>query len=98
MIAALDALADPPGGIGGKAKPALRIELLDRVDQSEIAFFDQIEQSEAAIGVVLRDIHHQPQIVLDHLLTCGEIAALRQTRVVDFLSGRQQRLWPISLK
>ena len=32
----------PPRRIGGEAKPALRVELFQGVDQAEIAFFDQI--------------------------------------------------------
>ena len=91
---ALDALADPPGGIGGEAKPALRIELLDGVDQPEIAFFDQVEQRESAVAVVLGDVDHQPQVVLDHLLARGEIPAARQPRVVQLLLRAEELAVP----
>ena len=39
---AFDRLPYPPRRIGGEAKPALRVELFQGVDQAEIAFFDQI--------------------------------------------------------
>ncbi len=65
---AFDALADPPSGIGGEAESAFGIEFLERVDQAEIAFFDQVQQLQSTAGVVLGDVHNQPQIVFDHLL------------------------------
>ena len=87
---ALDALADPPGGVGRETEAALRIELLQRVNQPEVAFLDQVQQLQAATDVVLGDIHHQPQVVLDHLLACGEIPLPHQARVAHFLLDAQQ--------
>ena len=87
---ALDALANPPGGIGRKAKPSLRVEFFDGVDQAEIALLDQIEQRHPAIGVVLGDVHHQAQVVLDHALTRAEITGLGQTRAVQLLLRAQE--------
>jgi hypothetical protein len=40
----LDVLADPPGGVGGKAEAALGIELFEGVDESQIALLDEVEQ------------------------------------------------------
>jgi hypothetical protein len=65
----LDVLADPPGGIGRKAEAAFRVELVQGVDQAEVALLDQVEQRHAAIEVMLGDVHHQAQVVLDHLLS-----------------------------
>lgn len=39
-----DALANPPGCVGGKAEATLRLEFFDGVDQAEIAFLDQVGQ------------------------------------------------------
>src|SRR5690606_31854642 len=89
--AALDGLADPPGGVGREAEAPLRVELLDRADQPEIAFLDQIEQRQAAVHVAPGDLHHQAQIALDHALARGGIALLRAGRVVHLLRRRQQR-------
>ena len=92
MMRALDALANPPGGVGRKTEAALGIELLQRVDQAEIALFDQVEQRHAAIQVVLGDVHHQAQVVLDHLLARREIPGAHQARRRQFVCRRQQRL------
>jgi hypothetical protein len=90
--AALDALADPPGGIGRETETAFRVELFQGVNQAEVALFDQVEQGNAAIQVVLGDIHDQPQVVLDHFLPGGEITRPHQARRGELLLRRQQRL------
>jgi hypothetical protein len=89
---ALDVLADPPGGVGGKAEAAFRVEFLQRVDQAEVALLDQVEQRNAAVQVVLGDVHDQPQVVLDHLLPRLEIARPRGARQLQLLLRRQQRI------
>ena len=63
-----DRLADPPGGIGRELVAAAIFEFVDRLHQADIAFLDQIEELQAAVGVFLGDRDHQPQIGLDHLL------------------------------
>jgi hypothetical protein len=37
---ALDRLADPPGRVGREAEAALGVELLDRANESQVAFLD----------------------------------------------------------
>ena len=70
-----------------------------RVNQAEIAFFDQVEQRNAAIEVVLGDIHHQAQVVLDHFLPRREIAGARPARpVASSSSGVNRGLAPISFR
>jgi hypothetical protein len=89
---ALDALADPPGGVGGKAETALGLELVDRAHQADVALLDQVEQHHAAVDVVLGDRDDQAQVMLDHLLARAEVAGLGQGREVRLLLGAQQRL------
>ncbi|MNY13282.1 hypothetical protein D3C86_1464110 [compost metagenome] len=89
---ALDALADPPRGIGGKAEATGRIKLLDGVHQAEVAFLDQIEQRHATIQIALGDAHHEAQVALDHYLPRREIPALGQRGEMEFLRRGQQRL------
>ncbi len=89
---ALDGLADPPGRIGREAEAALGIEFFQRVDQAEIALLDQVEERDAAVEVMLGDIHDQAQVVLDHFLARREIAGAHQTRRRQFVGRRQQRL------
>ena len=84
-------LADPPGGIGGEAKAALRIEFFDRADKTEVALFDEIQQHQAAVVVTTGDFHHQSQVGLDHALAGGFVTSQGTTGVVDFLFGSEQR-------
>ena len=64
------------------------------MDQTEIAFFDQIGERQPAIEVVLGDADDQPQIVLDHFLSRVEIAVAIRARVFELLRRREQRALP----
>ena len=48
---ARDGLANPPRRVSGKLVAAPIFEFLDRLHQSHVAFLDQVEKREAAIGV-----------------------------------------------
>ena len=61
-----DGLANPPGGVGGKLVAAAILEFLDRLHQAHVAFLDQVEEGEAAVGVFLRDGNDEAQVGLDH--------------------------------
>ena len=63
-----DRLPDPPGRIGREFIAAPIFELIDRLHQADIAFLDQIEELQAAIGVFLGDRNDEPQVRLDHFL------------------------------
>ena len=71
-----DRLADPPRGIGRELVAAAILELIDRLHQADVAFLDQIQELQPAIGVFLGDRDHQPQIGLDHLLLRPRAVAL----------------------
>ena len=88
---ALDVLPHPPGGVGGKPEAALGIELLERMDQAEVAFLDQVVERNAAMLVMLGDADHQPQVGLDHALARREIPGARCARQRQLLGRRQQR-------
>ena len=59
-----DRLADPPGRIGAELEALVVLELLDRANQAEVAFLDQIEHRHAAPDILLGDRHDEPQIGL----------------------------------
>ncbi len=55
-------LANPPGRVRRKFIAALILELVDRAHQADIAFLNQIEKAEAAIGVALGEADDEAQI------------------------------------
>ena len=63
-----DRLPDPPGGVGRELVAAAVLEFVDRLHQADIAFLDQVEELQAAIGVFLGDGDDEAQIGLHHLL------------------------------
>ena len=87
----LDALPNPPGGIGRETEATLGVEFLDRVDQAEIALLDEVKQGNTAIEIVLGDVNHEAQVVLDHLLPRQEFPGTGAARpVVLFLCGKER--------
>ena len=62
-----DRLADPPGGVGRELVAAAVLEFLHRLHQAHVAFLDQVEEGEAAVGVFFRDGNDEPQVGFDHL-------------------------------
>ena len=57
-------LADPPCGIGGKLVSLGIVKLVHSTDQARVAFLDQIQNVQAAAGILLRNGDHQPEICL----------------------------------
>ncbi len=91
---ALDRLADPPGGVGREAEAALGIELVERVNEPQVAFFDQVREREPSVGVVLCDADDEAQIVLDQRLPRGKIAGDHRPGERELLLRRQQHVLP----
>jgi len=72
-------LADPPGRICGELVATAVFELVHRLHQADIAFLNEVEELQAAIGVLLGDGYHQAQIGFHHFLlglTCFAFALL----------------------
>src|SRR5262249_60885962 len=53
--ASTDRLADPPGGVGRELVATAILELVDRLHQADVAFLNQVEELQAAVGVFLRN-------------------------------------------
>src|SRR3984893_5331722 len=60
-----DRLTDPPGRVRRELIAAPVLKLIDRLDQTDVAFLNQIEQLQTAIRVLLRDGHHQAEVGFD---------------------------------
>src|SRR5436190_11485526 len=63
-----DRLPDPPRRLGGGLVAAAVLELVDRLHQADVAFLDQVEELQAAVGVFLGDRDDETQVRLHHLL------------------------------
>ena len=62
-----DGLANPPSGIGRELVATAVFELVHRLHQADVAFLDQVEELQAAVGVLLGNRDDQTQVGLDHL-------------------------------
>ena len=83
-------LANPPRRIGGELEAAAPVELLDRANQSERPFLDQVEEREALVAVVLRYRDDESEVRLDHALLRIHVAALDPFRELDLLRRGKQ--------
>ena len=61
------------------------------MNQSKIAFFDEVEQRQAAIEIAPGYFDDETQIGLDHTLATGSVTAPGKTPEVFFLIRGQQR-------
>jgi hypothetical protein len=77
-------LPDPPDRIGRELEATPVVELLDRADQAQIAFLDQVRERQPEVPVVLRDSDYELQVVLD------EAVLLERHAVVCLVDGFDQ--------
>lgn len=61
-----DRLSDPSRGVRRKLAVPAVIELLHRLHESHVAPLDQIEEGQAAVGVLLGDRDDKPEVGLNH--------------------------------
>jgi hypothetical protein len=66
---AFDTLFDPPGRICAKTYASVRIEVIDRPDEADIALFDQIAETHPPVTVLFSDVDDEPQITAHQLLS-----------------------------
>ena len=78
-------LPNPPGGVGRKLITAVIFELIHRLHQPDVAFLNEIQKRQTAIGVFFRDTDHETQVRLDHLAF----------RFIDFADVSTHRLHPL---
>src|SRR5450830_575383 len=89
---ASDRLTDPPGGISREFVAAAVFELVYRFHQTDVAFLDQIEELQTAVGVLLGDGDHQTQVRFNHLfLRAAGLGLTDRHATVDVLDlGNRQ--------
>src|SRR5438128_1981936 len=63
--ASLHGLANPPGGVRRELEALAPVELLDGVDQAEVALLDEIQQRQTRRLVLLGDRDDQAQVGVD---------------------------------
>ena len=62
-----DGLANPPGGVGGELVAAAVFEFVDGLHQADVALLNEVEELEAAVGVLFGDGDDQAQVGFDQL-------------------------------
>ncbi len=60
-------LPNPPRGISGELVSPPVFELVHRLHQADVAFLNQVEELQTAVGILLGDGNHQTQVGFDQL-------------------------------
>ena len=84
-------LAYPPSRIGRELKALLGIELLDTLDETQVALLHEVQEAHAASRVALRDADHQAEVRLNQLLLRLFIAGLLSSRKLHLFFRGEQR-------
>ena len=86
-----DGLAYPPGGVGRELEAPVRLELLRRLHQTEVAFLDQIEEGQAPPGIPLCHRDDEAEVRFAETAAGILIPCLCGTGKGGFLFRREQR-------
>ena len=78
-----------PGRVGGELVALAIVELLDRADQADIAFLDQVEHRHAATDVLLGHRHDESEVGLGQTLL-GQIGVFLEHADVSFAAQRDR--------
>ena len=82
---ALYLLVDPEKGIGAELGTTRGIKLIHGIDQSDIAFLDEVHDLVAGGHVYFGDTHHQWQVGMDELFACLGVALASTSGYGEFL-------------
>ena len=88
---ARDRLADPPCRIGAELVALVVVELLDRLDEAEVAFLYEIEEQHSPADIALGDAHDEAQIRLRQLLLRFLVTRFHALGKGDFLVSGKER-------
>ena len=68
---ARDGLADPPGGVRREFVAAAVLEFVHGLHQADVAFLNQVEELQAAVGIFFGDRDHKAQVGFNQLALRG---------------------------
>src|SRR5262249_35357692 len=86
-----DRLLDAVAGVGAEARVHRRVEALDRAQQAEVAFLNEVLQAEALTGVAASNIDDQTQVSAHHLVAGFTVAVLDAVGQALLLVGAEER-------
>src|SRR5215212_5131283 len=86
----LHGLPDPPRGVRGEPPTAVGVELLYSPHQADVALLDQVLEGQPHPTIPLGNADHEPEVLLDELLTRPVVTGLGPLAEVDLLPVRQE--------
>src|SRR4051812_28184212 len=92
LEAALDRLTDPQGRVRREAEALAPVELLDRADEAQHPFLDQVSQGEALALIAARVRDHQAEVGVDHAFLGSQVPAFDALRELYLLARLEQRV------
>ena len=86
-----DMSADPPRRIREEARPCVRIELVNRSQEADGSFLDEVLEPFGAAAMLPRTTEHEREVVKDELPLRGDVAGASTNRTGMLLSERKRR-------
>src|SRR5690554_7036118 len=77
-------LTNPPNRIGNELETTCFIELFGGFNQTQVAFVDEVGQTESLVLILLCNRHHESQVGLGQLLKSSLVAFLNPLRQFHF--------------
>jgi len=86
-----DFIVNAPRGVRRQSRTLANIEGVDRLNQPDCAHGNQVVLFHAVGVVFLNHMHHQPQVVLNELISCKLVACGMGLQIFLFLRSGQRR-------
>ncbi len=91
-----NSLANPPRGISRELISAAVLELINSLHQTDVAFLDQIQELQTAVGVFLSNRNHQTKVGFGHFaLSFSSLSLTGCHLVVNVLQILQRQCYSI---
>jgi hypothetical protein len=86
-----DTLTDPPRCIGRELKPSIRIEFINRSEESDISLLNEVEEPEPTTHILLRDRDNESEVRFCETFTGTHVTLLNEVSETDFLTRIDER-------
>jgi len=84
-----DALTNPPHAVADERELTVGVEMARRLDETEVAFVNEIQEGHAELAIASRVGHHEPQVACDERVECRAVLLLNASSEFVFLFDRE---------
>ena len=83
-------LPDPPAGVGGEPASFVGVEFVDRFEEAQVAFLDQVREGKTRAPIAFGQRDDQSEVGLGQLFSRRLISGLNALTEFDLFVGREK--------